>query len=162
MKHLEFSKLDFTDPKDGRTLVALLDAYARDPMGGGSPLSQYAREKLPAAMAATAGAFTIVGYLDGEPVALANCFTTLSTFAAKPLVNIHDLAVIEAARGKGVATALLTAVEQEARARGCCKVTLEVLSGNTPARRVYKKFGFATYTLDEEAGGALFLQKKLI
>ena len=161
MTTAEFSTLDYTNAQDARTLVDMLDAYARDPMGGGEPLSQYARENLAAAMAATPGAFTIVAYLDGVPVALANCFTTLSTFAAKPLVNIHDLAVIASVRGQGIATALLQAVEREALARGCCKVTLEVLAGNTPAKRAYEKFGFEAYTLDEETGGALFLQKKL-
>ena len=105
--------------------------------------------------------FTIVAYLEGAPVALANCFTALSTFAAKPLVNIHDLAVIESGRGKGIATALLDAVEKEALERGCCKVTLEVLSGNTPAKRAYEKFGFEVYVLDDAVGGALFMQKKL-
>ena len=161
MTTVEFSKLDFTNAQDGHTLIEMLDAYACDPMGGGEPLSQYARENLVSAMAATPGAFTIVGYLDGVPVALANCFTTLSTFAAKPLVNIHDLTVSASVRGKGIATALLDAVEREALKRGCCKVTLEVLSGNTPAKRAYEKFGFEAYTLDEETGGALFLQKKL-
>ena len=161
MTTVKFSKLDYANAEDARILIEMLDAYACDPMGGGEPLSQYSRENLPAAMAATPGAFTIVAYLEGSPVALANCFTALSTFAAKPLVNIHDLAVIESGRGKGIATALLDAVEKEALERGCCKVTLEVLSGNTPAKRAYEKFGFEAYTLDDATGGALFMQKKL-
>ena len=111
MTTVKFSKLDYANAEDARILIEMLDAYACDPMGGGEPLSQYSRENLPAAMAATPGAFTIVAYLEGSPVALANCFTALSTFAAKPLVNIHDLAVIESGRGKGIATALLDAVE---------------------------------------------------
>jgi len=162
MTAVKFVKLDYFNEQDGLTLVKMLDNYARDPMGGGEPLSEYTRENLPTAMAAIPGAFSIVGYLEEAPVALANCFTALSTFACKPLVNIHDLAVVDAVRGQGVGTGLLEAVEQEARILGCCKVTLEVLSGNKPARAAYEKFGFEAYTLDDTTGDALFLQKKLI
>ena len=31
---------DYSDPADAAALVDMLDAYARDPMGGGKPLSQ--------------------------------------------------------------------------------------------------------------------------
>jgi ribosomal protein S18 acetylase RimI-like enzyme len=52
-------------------------------------------------------------------------------------------------------------VEQEARRRGACKLTLEVLSNNKPALRTYEREGFASYQLDPEFGHAVFLQKKL-
>jgi hypothetical protein len=44
---------------------------------------------------------------------------------------------------------------------GCCKLTLEVLSGNTTAQTSYQRFGFAQYQLDPAAGQALFMQKWL-
>ena len=44
---------------------------------------------------------------------------------------------------------------------GCCKLTLEVLSNNVSALRVYDHAGFAPYVLDPTAGQALFLEKKL-
>jgi ribosomal protein S18 acetylase RimI-like enzyme len=50
---------------------------------------------------------------------------------------------------------------EEARLRGCCKVTLEVLSGNHRALSVYQQAGFAGYALDPATGHALFLQKPL-
>ena len=52
-------------------------------------------------------------------------------------------------------------VEQEARARGACKLTLEVLSANHSALRAYVREGFANYQLDPAFGQAMFLQKKL-
>jgi ribosomal protein S18 acetylase RimI-like enzyme len=52
-------------------------------------------------------------------------------------------------------------VIQIARDRGACKLTLEVLSGNQKALRVYGKLGFDAYQLDPEAGTALFLQRWL-
>jgi len=156
-----FALVDYADPDDARDLVALLDGYARDPTGGGEPLSDHARENLAAALAATPNAFSLIGRVDGEAVALANCFTSLSTFACRPLVNVHDLAVAPGWRGRGIGRALLAAVAAEARSRGACKVTLEVLEGNAAARRVYERAGFAPYALGETFGSALFLEKKL-
>ena len=57
--------------------------------------------------------------------------------------------------------ALLAATEDLARARGCCKLTLEVLTGNQLALASYLKFGFAPYALDPAAGQASFMQKWL-
>jgi len=56
---------------------------------------------------------------------------------------------------------LLAAIAQHAKERGCCKLTLEVLSGNTVALKSYAHFGFAGYQLDPTAGLAVFLQKWL-
>ena len=158
---VRFTLADYADPAQTRDLLALLDAYARDAMGGGEPLADAVRETLGATLARTPNAFSILGYAGAEPVALANCFETLSTFAARPLVNVHDLAVVAGYRGRGVGRALLDAVEREARARGACKITLEVLEGNAPARRAYERAGFRPYVLDERVGTALFLQKGL-
>ena len=56
---------------------------------------------------------------------------------------------------------MLNKVEEIALAKGCCKVTLEVLSNNIVAKSAYLKFGFAGYELDPKAGSALFWQKTL-
>jgi ribosomal protein S18 acetylase RimI-like enzyme len=56
---------------------------------------------------------------------------------------------------------MLVLVEQLARERGACKLTLEVLSGNQPAQRLYARVGFAGYQLDPAMGDARFLQKWL-
>jgi hypothetical protein len=44
---------------------------------------------------------------------------------------------------------------------GFCKITLEVLSSNHPAKQLYAGAGFAPYELDPMAGHALFWQKKI-
>jgi GNAT superfamily N-acetyltransferase len=98
--------------------------------------------------------------LNDRAVGLANCFIGYSTFAAAPLVNIHDLAVLPGHRGTGIGKALLVAVEAEALKRGACKITLEVLSGN-PARHLYAREGYGDYQLDPATGHALFWQKRL-
>ena len=151
----------YADPRDAADLVALLDEYARDPMGGGVPLSAEARERLVPGLAAMPGAFSLIARVDGEAIGVANCFTGFSTFAAAPLVNVHDMAVHPDHRGRGIGKALLGAIEAEARARGACKITLEVLSGNDRAKALYLALGYGDYQLDPAAGHALFWQKAL-
>ena len=57
-----------------------------------------------------------MAYDGARPVGIATCFHGLSTFVARRLLNLHDLAVIPEYRGKGVGRRLLAAVEDKARA----------------------------------------------
>lgn len=152
---------DYAEAADAARVVALLDSYARDPMGGGKPLSDDVRERLVPGLAAHSGAFSLLAFAGDEALGLANCITGFSTFAARSLVNIHDMAVLPEARGRGVGRALMLAVEAEARTRGACKITLEVLSGNDTAKGLYAALGYGDYALDPQAGTALFWEKKL-
>ena len=142
-------------------LVALLDAYARDPMGGGTPLADDVKARLCDELAALPSAASFIAWIGDEAVGLVNTFEGYSTFKARPLLNVHDIAVLPAQRGRGVGQALLAACEAHARERGCCKLTLEVLSGNQRALRSYQRFGFAPYVLDPAEGHALLMQKWL-
>jgi GNAT superfamily N-acetyltransferase len=54
---------------------------------------------------------------------------------------MDGLFVAEGARGRGVGTALLAAVEERARAEGCAEVRLDVVDGNR-ARALYEREGF--------------------
>lgn len=152
---------DYTDARDAAALTGLLDVYARDPMGGGKPLSAYTRELLAAELALRPYAVSFLAFADGVPAGVLNAFEGFSTFACKPLLNVHDIAVHPDHRGKGIGKLLLDAAEAEARRRGCCKLTLEVLSGNTRARGVYEAAGYRAYELDPEKGQALFFEKSL-
>jgi ribosomal protein S18 acetylase RimI-like enzyme len=144
---------------DRSAITTVLDGYAQDRMGGGVALAPDALARLCDDLAQRSFAFSFIAWQDAQPIGLVNCFEAYSTFKAQPLINIHDLAVIPSARGHGVGQALMQAVEIEARARGACKITLEVLSGNAVAMKSYQRFGFATYQLDPAAGQAMFLQK---
>lgn len=154
-------RVDYRAPADAQALVDVLDAYARDPAGGGEPLSPYARQHLAAELAQRPQAFSFLAWHDGQAVGLINCIEGFSTFACRTLVNVHDVAVLSAFRGRGVGRLLLAAAEAEAQARGACKLTLEVLSGNLPARHLYASFGFTDYQLMPEMGNACFMQKWL-
>ena len=154
-------RVDYRVPADRAALVALLDAYARDPMGGGTPLADDVKARLCDELAALPSAASFIAWIGDEAVGLVNTFEGYSTFKARPLLNVHDIAVLPAQRGRGVGQALLAACEAHARERGCCKLTLEVLSGNQRALRSYQRFGFAPYVLDPAEGHALLMQKWL-
>ena len=92
---------------------------------------------------------------------MAICFRGFSTFAARPLLNIHDFVVLDQYRGQGIGRRVMDAVEAAARRLGCCKLTLEVQDNNHRARAVYATFGFQQSVYVAEAGGALFMSKPL-
>lgn len=158
---LKVQLIDYNNPTHARTLVDLLNAYAEDPMGGGESLTDYCKQNLASELANIPYACSFVAYEDDKPASLANCFFGFSTFACKPLINIHDLVVLPEFRGKGIANKMLDAVKQHAQQNGCCKVTLEVLSNNPVAKQAYENFGFKQYQLDESAGAAIFMELKL-
>ncbi|MDO9358114.1 MAG: GNAT family N-acetyltransferase, partial [Polaromonas sp.] len=152
---------DYQDPVHAAALVGLLDAYARDPAGGGEPLSDFARTHLVAGLEARPQAYSVLAFDGGQPVGLVNCIEGFSTFACRPLVNVHDVAVLASHRGRRVGEQMLALAEQLARKRGACKLTLEVLQGNASAIKLYERIGFAGYQLDPALGSAQFLQKWL-
>lgn len=154
-------RADYANPAHAAALVLLLDAYASDPAGGGEGLSAFAKANLVPGLAARPQAYSVLAFDGGQPVGLVNCIEGFSTFACKPLVNVHDVAVLASHRGRGVAEQMLALAEQIARERGAVKLTLEVLSGNRPAMRLYERIGFAGYQLDPAMGSAQFLQKWL-
>ena len=152
---------NYSDTFHAQTIVQLLDAYAQDPAGGGEPLSAFAKANLVNELAKRPQAFSVLA-LDGDtPVGLVNCIEGFSTFACKPLVNVHDVVVLGSHRGQRVGEQMLELVEQIAMQRGACKLTLEVLSGNHSAIKLYERIGFAGYQLDPAMGSAQFLQKWL-
>lgn len=154
-------RADYANEAHAAALVMLLDAYAQDPMGGGHPLNEFARANLVPALAARPQAFSVLAFEVDRPIGLVNCIEGFSTFACRPLVNVHDVAVLAQYRGRGVAASMLALAEELARERGACKMTLEVLQGNAGAVRLYGRIGFAGYQLDPAMGEARFLQKWL-
>lgn len=152
---------DYANPQHGAALVELLDGYARDPMGGAHPLSDFAKDNLVRALAQRPQAFSVLAFDGDLPVGLVNCIEGFSTFACRPLVNVHDVAVRASHRGQGVAEKMLALAESIAIGRGACKLTLEVLQGNVGAYRLYQRLGFANYQLDPAMGQAQFMQKWL-
>lgn len=154
-------RADYRDPEHAAAIVTLLDAYARDPAGGSEGLDDFARANLVPELARRPQAFSVLAFDGDLPVGLVNAIEGFSTFRCRPLVNVHDVAVLPSHRGHRVAAQMLALVEDMARERGACKLTLEVLEGNAPALRLYHRIGFAGYELGPAMGQARFMQKWL-
>ena len=108
--------------------------YARDPMGNGQDLPAEIQQALVPGLRAHPTTLIFLAFRDDEAVGIVTGFLGFSTFAARPLINIHDLHVTKAHRGHGIGPSLLDAVEAEGRRLGCCKLTLEVQEHNETAR----------------------------
>ena len=120
---LRIRDVDFSDPTDASRFVAVLDSYASDPVGGGEPLPLDVRERLIPALQRHPTALVLLACMENEPAGIAVCFFGFSTFRARPLLNVHDLAVVPEYRGRGVGGALLRECENRALRAGCCKLT---------------------------------------
>jgi GNAT superfamily N-acetyltransferase len=144
-----------------RAVVDLTDSYACDPMGSGQPLDEAVKQALIPGLRRHPTTLILLAFDGDRAVGIATCFVGFSTFYARPLINIHDLAVVPFRRGQGVGARLLQAVEARARALGCCKLTLEVFANNHRALAVYSSAGFVQASYTAEAGGALFMAKPL-
>jgi ribosomal protein S18 acetylase RimI-like enzyme len=144
---LQIRKADLADSRDAAAVVAVVNSYAVDPVGGGQPLPADVRERLIPALRSHPTTLVLLAFAGDEPAGVAVCFFGLSTFKARPLLNIHDLAVVPKHRGMGVGRALLQAAEEHARRAGCCKLTLEVQDDNSRARGLYQSFGFEDFVV---------------
>lgn len=157
--NVEVRQADFASPVHRAAIVDVLDSYAGDPVGGGEPLARDVRERLVPSLRDHPTALVLLAFADQRAVGIAVCFYGFSTFKARPLLNIHDLAILPAYRGQGIGRGLLDAAEVHARRRECCKLTLEVQDDNRRARALYEAFGFTDYVIGGSA--TRFLTKPL-
>lgn len=142
-------------------ILALINDYAADRMGQGKALPDNVQCRLLDDLSNRPWVHVFLAYQNDAAVAIGVCIEGFSTFNSAPLLNIHDVYVRPEARRQGIAQALFAHIEAEARALGCCKLTLEVLEGNTPAQAAYRQLGFTPYTINDTAGIAMFWQKYL-
>lgn len=157
MSSLEFRLANLDDASDAEAIASIVNAYAMEPQGGGKSLPDDVLQRMAPGLKQVAGSFVMLAVLDGKPVGAAVCFRGFSTFAGRPLINVHDLSVLKEFRGKGIGTQLLAAVEEYAIAQGCGKVTLEVREANPLAERLYRRLGYG----DPSGFPTRFLDKPL-
>lgn len=160
-KTIDIITADLERPDHCRAVLELTEAYARDPMGIADDLPDGTAHRLIDGLRAHPTTLIFLAYAGSEPVGIATCFIGFSTFAARRLINVHDLAVLPGHRGSGVGRRLLEAVLEKGRHLDCCKVTLEVQENNRRARALYEASGFAQAHYADGAGGALFYSKPL-
>ena len=112
------------------------------PMGNGGPLPPEVLDRLIPGLKNHPTTLIFLAYKNQQAVGSATCFRGFSTFAARPLINIHDLVVLpDIAEWESDAACWPPSSKKHAKL-GCCKVTLEVQENNTKARRTYEQAGF--------------------
>ena len=67
----EIIRADLHNRQHGEALVYLLNEYAKDEMGGGSPLADEVKANLAQALAARSGAHVLLAWVDGQPAGVA-------------------------------------------------------------------------------------------
>lgn len=158
---IDVVEADLSEPPHQAAVLALTRSYARDPMGNGADLSRAIQDVLIERLREHPTHLVFLAFHASEPVGIATCFLGFSTFAARRLVNVHDLHVVPSFRRHGIGRRLLEAVEARAKKLDCCKLTLEVQEKNHAARALYRSFGFQDGLYEPGAGVVLFREKKL-
>lgn len=152
---------DLSNTEHAQAYLTLMSHYASDPMGGNEDLSDFVKQNLVPTLLKRNDVFIVLVFKDKQPAALLTAIEGFSTFSCKALLNIHDVVVHQDFRGQKLTSLLFSEIERIARSRDCCKITLEVLEGNTIAKNAYTKQGFSGYQLDPEFGNAIFWSKPL-
>ncbi len=152
---IEIIRVDFDDADAVCQYLDMLDAYALDPMGAGQHLGAEVRGRLLDDLRQLPGAHCLLARHGNSPIGFATCFTGYSTFRARPLLNIHDIAVLPEWRRQSVGHHLLAAIAELGRQLDCCRITLEVRADNPGARGLYESSGFVP------APCSLFMEKAL-
>jgi GNAT superfamily N-acetyltransferase len=87
----------------------------------------------------------------GAPVGFAHYFFHGSTWSTLDRCYLEDLFVAPEARGAGIGRALIAAVTEAARERGCDRLYWHTHESNAPARRLYEAVasyeGFIRYEI---------------
>ena len=117
-----------------RRLLRASAAYLPDHQGSDAALADV--DNLPGPYLPPAGGFYLAA-LDGEPV---GC-VALARFDAET-AEVKRMFVEERARRHGVGRALLSRLQQDARAAGYRRLRLGTIEEMTAARRLYAEMGF--------------------
>ena len=158
MPEITIIEADLQNPKHQEAVIECIIAFAQE-----TPNYPYAISELPErlidGLQRHPMTLILLAYRGEQAVGIAVCYQGFSTFAARPLLNLHDLWVHPDVRRQGIGSRLLERFEAAARTRGCAVLTLEVLQDN-PARCLYERFGFNADPHDDQET-TFFWKKKL-
>jgi len=142
-------------------IITMTLDYARDNWGNNSILPEEVVKRLISGLKAIPTTIIFLAYVNEKAVGIATCFMGFSTFNARPLLNVHDFAVISEYRKRGISRLLMESVEEKARKLDCCKLTLEVNENNSRAKHIYEAAGFEPAIGGILNGKTLFYNKKI-
>ena len=158
---------DLNRPFDAKSMVEILGVYYQSIMGNNAPLPLEVRDTVVAGLLSQSNHRVFLAVSNetenmgpGQAIGMAVCFENFSTFRAKPLINVHDLAVRPEFQGRGIGQSLLEKVIAYAVENHHCAVTLEVRKDNANALKLYRKLGFTG--IEKDAGDESMLFGKLI
>jgi GNAT superfamily N-acetyltransferase len=120
-------------PADAPAVARLLDqlGYPTQPAAAASRLERLG----------IVGDRVLVAEVEGEVVGLAHLQVTPAIERDRPAAKIGALVVDESRRGEGVGKALVEALDDEARARGCGLLFLTTSARRTDAHEFYRRVG---------------------
>jgi ribosomal protein S18 acetylase RimI-like enzyme len=142
MSKVEVIVGDIQNEAHQKAMLEQLDSYRQDPMGGVGAMDKELADKVIEGLKKQPNYLFFLAYCDEELAGFANCFVNFSTFKAKQLINIHDIAVNPAFRGKGIGQSIMEAIAKHAKENGYCKINLEVRNDNPKAMQLYQSLGF--------------------
>jgi len=122
-------------PEDAQALVRLIEQL-------GYPTSPDAVGRRVALLASSPADRLVVAELEGQVVGLASLHISLSVEYVKPAAKLSAIVVDSDYRRRGIGEALVTAMEADARARGCCLVFLTTAEPRRDAQAFYRRVGF--------------------
>jgi ribosomal protein S18 acetylase RimI-like enzyme len=152
---------DYDNPVHQQAIIDLLNSYAHDPTGNDKKLSEQVCKDLIPGLRDHPAMLVFLAFREDQPVGLATCLISYSTFNARPVLNIHDLVVAPDCRGQGIGSSLMDHIENAARGMNCHKVTLEVSESNHGARKLYREVGYGLTPDGNEKEAVYFLEKYL-
>jgi ribosomal protein S18 acetylase RimI-like enzyme len=160
---------DFADPDDRAAFARLMAEFASEPVSSRTDLDAAHFTRVADDLARRAGTLVLLAARgeseSTEGVLIA--FEGYSSFAQAQLFNVHDVHVTPAARGHGLGTAMMQALEDLAREHDFAKITLEVASTNSGAIALYRRLGYAgldaaTAAATAPARGATYFATKTL
>jgi ribosomal protein S18 acetylase RimI-like enzyme len=105
------------------------------------------------ALLAAPGAFLVLAEQDGADAPVGCALVTLEPGSMTwegpdPTGDLQLISVLPAARGLGLGTRLIDAVQAELDRLGTGELRLSVMAGNLGAQAFYRELGFTTYSLN--------------
>jgi GNAT superfamily N-acetyltransferase len=157
---VKFKQADLSDEKNQPIILRLLERFSAE-SSHTQPLPPETHATLVENL--RQHPTTVVYFVEeaSVPIGIAVCFWGFSTFANKPLLNIHDLFIEREFRGFGIGKRFLRFIEDQAKENGCCKVTLEVYQNNERANIIYESLGYTGGRKETPENTLYYLSKKI-
>lgn len=142
MNNITFREADLENREDAAAIIELLNGFGRK-SAMGRELPEDVQDRLIEELIAFGNALIFFAQ-DGEhPIGIATTFKSFSTFKSSIVLNIHDFFIDSEYQGRGIGAKFLNYIEEEAKKRNFCRLTLEVYSANVGAIALYERLGFS-------------------